>query len=51
MIKNLYNNEQYGIDSTSRTCDCGNQEWKMEGKNFHGCKHIRKIREWIKRND
>lgn len=49
MIVNLYNRQQYGIDSTSRTCDCGNQEWHgdPDGKQ---CKHLIALRKWVKDN-
>jgi hypothetical protein len=50
MIQNLYNNERYGIDSTSRRCDCGDFEWRREGIDIGGCKHVKAIREWLKRH-
>jgi hypothetical protein len=51
MIDNLYTRERYGIDHVSRTCDCGDQEWRREGKTPDPCKHVKAIRKWIKDNE
>ena len=49
-IRNSYSGEIYGVDVVARRCDCGNHEWKREGKDPHGCKHVRAVRRWIKEN-